>query len=109
MDTMNQLMTPATITEPLDRLEAAEKERDELRKAVVYWQEQKEPGAAGWRAIARRLRTKIEAMEKQKPLGDALLCVRCNTPFDGNYHCPKCGHPTATQRKVYALPGAKGE
>ena len=66
----------------LAKLEAAEKERDTLR-------------------------ARIEAMERQEPVGRALLCVRCSTPFDGEHYCPACGHHTATEGAVYALPGAQ--
>ena len=64
------------------RLEAAEKERDELL-------------------------AKSAEMEKQEPVGRALLCVRCSTPFDGEHYCPACGHHTATEEAVYAIPGAQ--
>ena len=37
------------------RLEAVEKERDVLRAEVNHWKEQREPGAAGWRALAHKL------------------------------------------------------
>lgn len=53
------------------------------------------------------LRAKIEQMEKQEPVGRALLCVRCSTPFDGEHYCPACGHHTATEEAVYAIPGAQ--
>ena len=36
-----------------------------------------------------------------------MLCVQCSTPFDGEYYCPTCGHHTATEETVYALPGAQ--
>ncbi len=39
-----------------------------LRAEVIHWKEQKEPGAAGWRALARKLQAKIKAMEKQEPV-----------------------------------------
>lgn len=50
---------------------------------------------------------KVEAMERQEPVGRALLCVRCSTPFDGEHYCPACGHHTATEEAVYAIPGAQ--
>lgn len=56
-----------------------------------------------------RLRARVEEMKRQEPVGTAFLCVQCNTPFDGEYYCPKCGGHTATEENVYALPGAKGE
>ena len=54
-----------------------------------------------------RLQAKIAEMEGQEPVGTAFLCVQCSTPFDGEYYCPKCGHHTATEETVYALPGAQ--
>ena len=83
----------------LERL-LAEKEDEiaRLRSEVIYWKEMKEPGAAGWRALARKLsaeltdlrssmayrtsligrieaerdelRAKVEAMENQEPPRD---------------------------------------
>lgn len=37
-----------------------------LQSAVIYWKEQKEPGAAGWRAIAKNLRAQIETMKIER-------------------------------------------
>lgn len=91
--------------ELLAKLEAAEKERDELRKAVVYWQEQKEPGAAGWRAIARRLRAKVEAMERQEPVG----WQRLYKDGSGTEDIVDSPNVFVYQRPLYALPGAKGD
>src|SRR5690606_32644937 len=39
--------------------EGWERKCGELRAEVIYWKEQKEPGAAGWRALARILQAKI--------------------------------------------------
>ena len=66
------------IHELLDRLEAAEKERDDLR-------------------------AKIEAMEKQEPVGKFI-----RHPSNGLWEQDGYGdNPDA--RPLYALPGAKGE
>ena len=77
---------PATISELLDRLEAAEKERD----------------AAELMSLA--LRTKVEAMEKQEPVATVIkegdsrywMSERLWTFPNGEY-------------PLYALPGAQGE
>ncbi len=53
------------------------------------------------------LQAKVEAMEQQKPVGRAFLCVRCSTPFDGEHCCPAGGNHTATEETVYATPGAQ--
>ena len=63
----------------IDRLEAAEKERDALR-------------------------AKIEQMERQEPVGEI---QRANST--GNYICSEVWVPLPVGAKLYALPGAKGE
>lgn len=44
------------------------------------------------------------AKSKQEPVGEAYLCDRCHTPFDGAYECPSCGHNEATKEFVYTTP-----
>ena len=68
---------PDTISELLDRLEAAEKERDELRAEVIHIKEVEFPRKAqavadGWRGKCERLEAKIEAMERQEPVAEWL-------------------------------------
>ena len=70
---------PAVISELLNRLEAAEKERDDLR-------------------------AKIEQMEKQVPVGEI---QRANST--GNYNNSVVWVPMVVGSKLYALPGAQGE
>ena len=41
---------------------------------------------------------------EQEPVGEAYLCDRCQTPFDGAYECPSCGHHTSTKEPVYTTP-----
>ena len=41
---------------------------------------------------------------EQEPVGEAYLCDRCHTPFDGAYECPSCGHNEATKEPVYTTP-----
>ena len=48
-----------------------------------------------WRALAK---------PEQEPVGEAYLCDRCQTPFDGAYECPSCGHHTSTKEPVYTTP-----
>ena len=76
----------------LDRLEAAEKERDwnveRLEEAIEE---------------LKALRAKIEAAEKQKPVGQFI-----QHPSNGLWEQDGYGdNPDA--RPLYALPGAKGE
>jgi len=47
-----------------------------------------------------------EQPAQQEPVGEAYLCDKCQTPFDGNYYCPECGHNTATKESVYTSPPA---
>ena len=83
---------PAAISELLDRLEAAEKERDwnveRLEEAIEE---------------LKALRAKIEAVEKQKPVGQFI-----QHPSNGLWEQDGYGdNPDA--RPLYALPGVKGE
>ena len=91
------------------KLEAAERERDECNRRRLEAADHFAAQTALMKKKYDDLRAKIEAMERQEPVGRALLCVRCSTPFDGEYYCPACGHHTATEETVYALPGATGE
>ena len=91
---------PAAISELLDRLEAAEKERDSAKKL------------ADSLALALNtsnherdnLRAKIAEMEKQEPMGtlydDGCFVWRNGRPHESNYADWKMA--------LYALPGAKG-
>ena len=68
---------PATISELLDRLEAAEKERDALRAEVIHIKEVEFPRKAqavadGWRGKCERLEAKIAEMERQEPVAEWL-------------------------------------
>ena len=103
---------PAAIEELLDRLEAAEKERDVLRTAVRHEADCMEAAMAE----IKSLRAKIEAMERQEPVGvlhvgscygeeledwefeaDQRVCDRLNERHVTN----------PTSLKLYALPGAQ--
>ena len=68
---------PATISELLDRLEAAEKERGALRAEVIHIKEVEFPRkaqavAGGWRGKCERLEAKIAEMERQEPVAEWL-------------------------------------
>jgi len=41
-----------------------------------------------------------------EPVGEAYLCNKCQTPFDGAWECPNCGHRSATKESVYTTPHA---
>ena len=142
--------SPAAISELLDRLEAAEKERDNYKFAFIEYSEKTEwvqrgvnDGTVsakylGWhradvmsdllsaaekerdalRATLRHeadcveaakaeieaLRAKIEAMEKQEPVGEI---HRANAT--GNCVHSEVWVPLPVGTKLYALPGVKGE
>ena len=98
-------ISPVTINEILDRLEAAEKERDALRNEIAFVKEVEFPRKAqavadGWRGKCERLEAKVEEMEQQKPVAwmssrNGFICKENKNP---DYNVP-----------LYALPGAKGE
>jgi hypothetical protein len=54
--------------------------------------------------IFKLLDKAIAEAEKQEPVGEAYLCDKCQTPFDGAWECPSCGHNTATKEPVYTKP-----
>lgn len=89
---------PATVIELLDLLEAAEEDRDTLRAEVESWKGL----AQQFGNEADALRAKIEAMEKQEPIGEMRevsplnweLCWFRSVPFGA---------------KLFTSPCAKGE
>ena len=58
---------PAVMLAAADEIERLQSVIAGLRAEVIHWKEQKEPGAAGWRALARKLQAKVEEMERQEP------------------------------------------
>ena len=92
--------SPVAINEILDRLEAAEKERDALRTENAALVEDMNL----LRNNNMTLRAKIEQMEKQVPVGEI---QRANST--GNYNNSVVWVPMVVGSKLYALPGAKGE
>ena len=105
----------------LDRLEAAEKERDALRSLVVMRFDHEHPPqfTQGYDAheltepvtaehcrwfVAEivRLRAKVEAMEQQEPVASVWRCD------NGHIH-GSCERTLPMGAPLYALPGAKGE
>ena len=115
--------SPVAISELLDRLEAAEKERDELRAALQHETDCVEAAMAEIEAM----RAKIAAMERQEPFDansdvfrgafEAALKAG-NWPMtrqgDG-YRSPSTqiawgiAFSTVNRMKLYLAPGAKGE
>ena len=90
---------PAAITELLDRLEAAE--NDSARHKALA--ESALRVAKGWEDKCNDLRAKIEAMERQEPVGKFT-----QHPSNGLWEQDGYGdNPDANP--LYALPGAKGE
>ena len=96
---------PATISELLDRLEAAEKECDALRAAVRHEADCVE----ACKAEVETLRAKIEAMEQQEPAcwaprfalnlgGSALSFDACRNNLWGDEGVP-----------LYTIPGERGD
>ncbi len=108
---------PAAISELLDRLEAAEKERDALRgkaeaveKTLSCCQAEREEAAALFLSVKTKLlaerdalRAKIEQMERQAPAGtlhdDGCFVWRETAPHQSNY--------AGWKMVLYALPGAQ--
>ena len=108
---------PATISELLDRLEAAEKERDALRSALQHEADCVEAAKAEIDA----LRAKLEQMERQEPVA-AQHRFRHPQKTMPNWStwqpCAISNRPAweidwqgyeVEYRPLYALPGAKGE
>ncbi len=79
------------VQEVINRLEAAEKERDEFKRECF-----------GHISDSSLLRAKVEAMEKQEPVASVWRCD------NGHIH-GSCERPLPMGTKLYALPGAKGE
>jgi len=49
-------------------------------------------------------REALAKQEQDEPVGEAYLCDKCSTPFDGDWECPSCGHNTSTKEPVYTTP-----
>ena len=82
---------PSAISELLDRLEAAERERDEFKRACF-----------GHISDNSMLRAKIEATEKQEPVASVWRCD------NGHIH-GSCEKTLPMGAKLYALPGAQAQ
>jgi hypothetical protein len=60
-----------------------------------------------WKQMCERcdwLDRNLAIYSEQEPIGEAYLCNACQTPFDGAYKCPSCGHHTSTKTPVYIQP-----
>jgi len=110
---------PAAVSEILDRLEAAEKERDALRAKVEGVEDERiidERRIADLMADLNRvghendaLRAKIEAMEKQKPVAEWVDSTFDQYPYLRWREPYKAIAGAKLYTKFYALPGAQGE
>lgn len=89
---------PATVIELLDRLEAAEMERDELRTELKEVRRE----VAMTHYTINTLQAKIEAMEQQEPVASVWRCD------NGHIH-GSCERTLPMGTKLFDLPGAKGE
>ena len=99
--------SPVSINEILDRLEAAEKERDALRAAVRHEADCVE----ACKSEIDALRAKVAAMERQEPVKHEFQGRNgVWYPFiDQRHHENTATDGSWPIRALYALPGAKGE
>jgi DNA-directed RNA polymerase subunit RPC12/RpoP len=86
-------------------------------RTEYYSEDQLDLVEMGWnygydagRAVEQALDKKAENARKlgldYEPVGEAYLCNKCQTPFDGAWECPNCGHRSATKEPVYTTPPA---
>ena len=97
---------PATVSELLDRLEAAEKERDALRAAVRHEADCVEAAMAE----IKPLRAKVEAMERQEPYAFAVNfpeSSRVELVHDLDEAYEDMTYEAYEVRKLYLAPGAQ--
>lgn len=89
------------VAELLDRLEAAEKERDDVAMQLA----QSEQGKRKISEECDTLLARIEQMEKQEPVGtlhdDGCFVWSASRPYESNY--------AGWKMELYLAPGAKGE
>ena len=98
-------------------LNGAERERDALRAEVIHIKEVEFPRKAqavadGWRGKCERLEAKIAEMEKQEPYAFAVNfpeTSRVELVRDLDEVYEDLIYEAHEVRKLYALPGAKGE
>ena len=99
--------SPVSINEILDRLEAAEKERDVLRLAVRHEADCVDAAKVEIEA----LHAKIEEMRRQEPV--AYLSLSSARMLESGVIASgvvwNCRDKAASDIPLYALPGAKGE
>jgi hypothetical protein len=55
--------------------------------------------------ICRGCLAATSSAAQPEPVGEAYLCDKCQTPFDGAHYCPSCGHNTATKEPVWCAKG----
>ena len=117
---------PATIEEILDRLEAAEKERDDIAQQLVQSEIGKREISEAHNAVTGRLsvladentalRAKIAEMEKQEPVAWMLNCQTLGGDTGWILSWTQSGaglcnrlQGEENEKRLYALPGVQGE
>lgn len=80
-----------------------------MKQALEYLKESDGYGPIDNNKPIDSLRQAIADLEKQEPIGEAYLYDDCQTPFDGAWKCPSCGHNTSTKEPVYIHPQPKRE
>ena len=100
LDNSQLVLSPSVVEDLLDRIEAAEKERDNANAAAAGIALQAET----LQAERDALRARIEEMERQEPVGKIVA-------FGESLHEPswRGGRLPPLMTELYALPGAKGE
>ena len=71
---------------------------------AIYTEPQSCPNCASLEAQNTELDAKLAEQEQGEPVGEAYLCDKCSTPFDGGWECPSCGHDSSTKEPVYTTP-----
>ena len=80
--------------------------KDELLLVEMGWKYGYDAGRAVEQALDKKAENARELGLDYEPVGEAYLCDKCQTPFDGAWECPNCGHRSATKEPVYTTPPA---
>ena len=79
---------------------------DQLDLVEMGWMYGYDAGRAVEQALDKKAENARELGLDYEPVGEAYLCDKCQTPFDGAWECPNCGHRSATKEPVYTTPPA---
>ncbi len=80
---------------------------DQLDLVEMGWSYGYDAGRAVEQALDKKAENARELGLDYEPVGEAYLCDKCQTPFDGAWECPNCGHRSATKESVYTTPPAQ--